>query len=86
MKAVETVLRRGGQAGGLDLEPTDLIHNEGHDQEDQAGEGDDDGDENEHDREYAGHAGGMQPANRGLNQKSDGRPQNEGAKKVPEQE
>ena len=50
----------------------------------QAGESDDDGDENEHDREHAGHAGGMQPANRGLNQKSDRRPQNEGAEKVPE--
>src|SRR3989442_15540251 len=86
LQAVQSVLRRGGQVRKLDLELCDLADAKWHDQQDQASESDDDRDKNNRDGKDSRHTGRMQPSYRGLNEECDGRPENKGTEKVPQEE
>ena len=62
-----------------------LAYGKRDDQKDETGENDDDRDEDEQDGEDAGHPGGVEMDDRGLDQECNRRAKNEGAKEVAEE-
>ena len=85
LQAVQTVLSRDRERRGLDLQLTDFADAERNDQQDQAGEGYQDADEDDRDREQARDADSVQSRDGRLNQECDRGSKDEGTEKVPQQ-